>query len=434
MRPSTRTSLSVAACLLGLLCLLAVGAAGLQVGPDGWTNTTQPQAAGDLELPERVVLPGDRTSGSTTVGVDGTAALDRSGTRLDGAYNRYLLEARLDAAETDAAEQSVLNGTVASMNRSLADLADREQSARRAFRSGEITADAYLAEQRAIHEQANQLEQLADRIDPLNARRSGLVDQYAASNVSSHLGTLWGDIIAHRGPVRSDLSEIVAGNQDPRRIQVTASPNGTVLTTISDGAYHREAYRSDLLVSGSERGIGPAELGELVTEELYSHFEANYDFSSVGQGISRQLYLVLSQGDYYENGVLRSYVDAVSESVFWEYQRMDLDDDLPVGPAITTADGDVNVSVRSTYPTGPAAVDVTTNGSALADVPVSVNGTTIGQTGDDGRIWVVLPHGSPTVSATVAGQPVDVPIEWEAEGAVPGGNQTSTGDQTGSGL
>ena len=416
MLPSTRRSLPLALCLVVVLLLAGSGAAGFQSAPqNGTADVVQPQAApGDLALPERVVLSGSETTGSAVVGPDVRASLDRSGSRLDGAYDRYLLQERLAQTANDTERSRILADTVRGMNGSIHRLHARERTARLEYLRGDLSTRAYLAELRAINDEAEALRRLADDIDPIDTQSEGYVDRYAASEASIELGTLRGDIIALRGPVRSQVGGAMTAERAPRRVYVTASENGTILSTIDGTTYHREAHRNDLLVGGSQRGISPTELADLTVEELYPVYRSHYDFGAVGQGISGQFYLILGEGALnYEHGALRSYVDAVSQTVFWEYQRMDLDSDLPLGTARTNASGDLSVSVRPTYATGPARVSVSDGAQAAANVTVSVNGTVVAETNAEGTAWVVVPTNGSTVSVTAGGDSATVPVRWE---------------------
>ncbi|AGN00319.1 hypothetical protein L593_01840 [Salinarchaeum sp. Harcht-Bsk1] len=395
--------------------MTGAGAVGLQsAGQNDTAQDVQPQPApGDLALPERVVLPGDLRSGTTVVDTNVRASVDRSGSRLDGAYDRYLLDAQLAQADNDTRRQQLLAETVSGMNRSIERLHAREKEVRRAYLRGGMSTQTFLAELRAIDEEARQLERLADDIDPIDPQSDGHADVYSASDASIELGTLRGDIIALRGPVRQQVGDAMTGSSSPQRLYAFASANGTVLSTIDGDTYHREAYRSDLLVGGSERGISPTEVADLTVEELYPVYRSNYDFGSVGQGVSGQFYLVLGEGALnYEHGALRSYVDAVSENVFWEYQRMALDETLPVGAASTNETGNLTVSVRPTYDTGPARVTVTEGGEPASNVTLAVEGTVVGETNADGTAWVVLPRNGSDVSVSTGDASASVSVTW----------------------
>jgi hypothetical protein len=426
MEPSTRFRFSVAVGVilvaLAVVVLASPGLASLDAtGSDSASTATQPEPAGDLALPERVVLQDETASGSTVAGPDAGTALDRSGSQLDGAYRRYLLEERLSSAESESEQRSILEAEVQYINESVTALAERERSARLAYVSGETGERAFIGELAEIDAEAAQLERLADEIAPVAQGESGLADEYGATRLTAHVEALRGGILSRQGPVRTDIGTIGAGEQSAERYYVSASANGSVLSTVVDGTYHRESQRNDLLVPGDERGISLNEAYELARSELYPRYISNTDFSGFSTIASGQVYQVLGEDQLdYEHG-FQSYVDAVSGDVFWEYHRIQLDENVPTATPVTGESGDVRVAVHPTYETGPARVVVTSDGAPVADATVSVDGNVVAETDSNGRAWVVLPPDEPVVSASTADATLRVAIEWGFDGTAAGG-------------
>lgn len=426
MQPSTRFRFSAAVGVL-LVAALAVVLAGPGVasldaaGTDGAPTATQPEPAGDLPLPERVVLQDRAESGTTIAGPDAGTALDRGGSQLDGAYRRYLLEERLSSAESEAEQRSILEAEVQQINESVAALAERERSARLSYVAGEMGERAFLGHLAEIDAKAAQLEQLADAIAPVEQGESGLADEYGASGLTAEVEAHRGGILIRQGPVRQDIGAIGSGEQDVERYYVSVSPNGSVISTVADGTYHREAQRNDLLVPGEERGVSLNEAYELAREELYPRYISNTDFSGFSTVASGQVYQVLGEDQLdYEHG-FRSYVDAVSEDVFWEYQRIQLDEDVPTATPVTNESEEVRVAVHPTYETGPAQVVVTSDGAPASGATVSVDGNVVAETDSNGRAWIVLPPDDPVVTASTSDATVDVAIAWGFDGTATGG-------------
>lgn len=428
MLPSTGRSLSIAVCVATLLLLAGIGAAGPQgETPDGTVDFVQPQHTADVDLPERVGLSPPVTSGSAQVGPDAGAAIDRSGSRIDGAYQQYLLEERLDSADGGDERQTILNQSADDIETGVERLRERERSARQSYRDGEIDAGSYLATLRSIDDQASQLEERAFEITPPPTEDAeGLTDTYDVPGVASRIATLRGDVIALQGPVRSSLGDRMDGSTAPSRVYVSASENGTVLSLLADGTYQREAIRPGLVQSRSETGISLSDANELATNDLYPEAAEHYTFTRSNSISSGRIYLVTAIGQYDgSDGSLRSYIDAVSETTFWEYQQIDVGERAPLGPAVTNASGSTNVSVRATYPTGLAQVTVTNGTTPISNASVAVGGTVVAETDADGRAWVVLPSNASVVTTTAAGETIEVPIEWGPDGVMPGGNRTS---------
>lgn len=413
MSPSAKTSLSIALCLAALLLLASLGAAGLQPAIQQSSDAAQPQAAGDLALPERVVLSGADASGSAVVGIDAGAAVDSSGSQLEGAYERHLLEERIASADTDTERRAAINASVDDLERRAQDLREREGTARRAYRAGEIDAAAYLATLRSVNDRAAQLEQRANLIAPPPGPDSeGLADIHDASTARNRISQLRGEIVALQGPVRDGVSERVQDGAGPARFHVMATQNETVVAYLDDGTYYRQATRWDVLAQGDETGIGINTAWDMVREELYPQYQDHYSFSGVSVVSTNEIYRI--QGEQgYDHGSIEFYVDAVSENVFWEAQQMTLSSDLPRAQPITNASGNLSVAVRPTYDTGPASVQVTDDGTPVANETVMVDGEPVAETDENGLAWVVLPDDSPNVRVTAGGQSADVTVNWE---------------------
>lgn len=422
MQPSTRSRFSIAVGVILVVALAGPGVAGLEaVGSDDAAVATQPEPAGDLALPERVVLQERTVSGTAVAGPDAGTALDRGGSQLDGAYRRYLLEERLSEADSEAQQRSIVEAEVQYLNDSVTNLAERERSARLSYVAGEISERAFLGQLAQIDGEAAQLERLADSIAPVEQGESGLADEYGASALTAEVEALRGGILSRQGPVRSEIGEIGAADRDEARYYVSASPNGSVLSTVSDGTYHREAQRDDLLVPGTQRGISLNEAYERARTELYPRYISNTDFSGFSTIATGQVYQVLGEDQLDYGHGFRSYVDAVSEDVFWEYQRIQLDENVPTATPVTNSSGDVQVAVHPTYDTGPARVVVTSDGAPVSGATVSVDGNVVAETDADGRAWIVLPPEGPVVTASTADASVDVAIEWGFDGTATGG-------------
>lgn len=420
MQPSSRTLLSLGTCTVLLVLLAIAGAAGLQPAANDAADETQPRSVDNVDLPERVILPGPHTSGAERVGIDGGAALDRSGSRLSGAYDRYLLEERLSRADDTSERQSILNRSAAGIESSVDRLHERERSARLAYRNGEMDEEAYLSTLRSINDEATQLEERAFLIaPPAYVDEDGLADEHDAPAVANRISTLHGDIVSLRGPVRSSIGESTSGETSPQRFHVATSSNGTVVSVLSDGVYQREAIRTDLLASRAQTGISLSEANDLAETELYPTSLEQYTLNRRIQSLSpRRVYLLTAQGQFDANGnqgMLESYIDSVSQTVYWEYQRIDVGEGVPLASPVTNASGNVSVDVHPTYPTGPAQVTVTADGSAAPNLTVFVDGEPVAETGDDGLAWVVLPREDSTVAVTLDGETVEVPIAWPSQ-------------------
>lgn len=387
-------------------CAIAVAGLGPVSGAQTADTTTQPQPTEDLALPERVVLDGEATHGTATAGRDVAAAIDRGSARADGSYDRALLVEELERAESPDERREILAAWAERLDRSVHRLEARERTARREYASGDRSASELLRTLRAVNDRAEQLELVADTLEEE-------ADAVGAANVTSDVEALRGALVALQGPVRTHVSEAAAGESNATRVHVSATENGTVLATVDGREYHREAVRNDLLQARGSDGLPSGELFDLTTRELYPNHNEHYTFFSPGRTIVLfQLYGIEAYSPHYPHGELRSYVDGVSETVFWEYHRLDLDEDMPTASTHTRRVNDTTVVIERTYPSGPARVAVRHGDRPVDDAAVALDGTTLARTDEQGVAWIVLPEDAETLQVSYGAESAETDVSW----------------------
>lgn len=411
MSPSTTArSLFVASVVVGL-ALLAAAAGGVALGAvggapvaDASTAGAQPDASPELDLPERLELDGLANHDVATVGPDAGRAIERDAVAMDAAYRRYLLQERLDRAESDEERARALEEAIEASNETVRELRQREREALRQYANGELSGAQLVGVLSTVDARATEEIAVVEEIST-QATRLGIPGVGPRSNAFT------GQLMVRQGEVRQRASASITAERSSQRVYVATSGQGVVLSTVDGNTYHRESNRHDSHRPTVERGVETTEAWESLSD-LYPKFSELSGFTSLnGKGTSRQLYRASGE---FEHGSVWSYVDAYTVDVAREYQQIRLDDRLPRFNATNASAGSLQVGVERTYPSGPALVTVRDDGEPVSGAPVAVANETVATTDADGQAWVVLPYGTPRVETTVDGTRLATSVEWGA--------------------
>jgi hypothetical protein len=359
-----------------------------------------------------LALPDDRIEtvrfGTVTLDVGGSLAMDNA--RVHGRYaTTRLREAFAAADDDDAQRRAVVLQSTARLEGRIENLTARERDALEAYNAGDLSTRAYLRELAAIHVTADALLTTIDQLYTFNRAAGTPVEATRVARMKARLAPL-------TGPVRGRLAAAMEGDSDAVRVYVETSESGFVLSMIETGQYDtqytREAYFGDGLDNRwADKPLSIDEFEQRL-EELYPWVTANKDSSDSA---------LTSEPNYIRSGVyaiafnhphgtisnrdLTVYYDAGTQSVFYEIQRLDVDQ-VPTEQVANVTDENLRIRVRATYSDGPMVVNVTdaTTGEPV-DATVEVNGQTVGTTAR-GDVWTVAPRGEFTVTASSGGRNV----------------------------
>lgn len=311
------------------------------------------------------------------------------------------VEQRLDAADNRSARREILQNATDEAAEHVAELRARAASAGDAYRSGELAAAEYVRTVGTIHAEASSLSRMLGR-----TASGGSLYTHAISDSFSDIGTrvyqLRAQLATVQGPVRERVAEVVHGDRDQIRVHVTVG-NGVMLSTMDDGQYVRETVRPDNV----EETLG----GDFA--DASTVIQSKYPWLSNN---SRSPSIIETRGGYafyyranYGHGQITAYIDTTTEKVYVERHQQTLAQ-LPADVEGRDTANNVTLSTSRTYVGGPLLVRATDEAGEPLDTTVSLNGTSVGETGDDGRLWVLSPAGEYSVTTVHEGATLEVNV------------------------
>lgn len=313
-----------------------------------------------------------------------TDTLRASTANAEGTLQVYSMETRLERADSQDEREQILREGTESMAARIETLQTRETAARQRLMAGQSSPEEYFQVLGEVNREAAHLDRLLDRIREQESRTAaiqGQVDDLRAQN------------IRYRGPLKDRLGNAVSGAGESGRLFVAVSGQGVSLASMDNGVYTRETIRLDAQDDAS--GGLDLDAAQARITQLYPWGWPNrvaVSIRSIGADVFR---FQLDHG----HGSLDSLLDTSSENVYREVQTKTLSG-LPTDVGASASANNTTVRVSQTYPGGPVSVAVQNRTGAPLDAGVTLNQTSLGRTGEDGRIWAISPAGNYTVSAS----------------------------------
>ena len=375
---------------LGTVGAIAVGAT--QQGP---AMTVQPVENGSNYLGPNAADV-DR-SGQATASLDVAATVGANAGSVRSTFSRVSVRKRYEAAATPSDRRRVVGTGVDRLARRVAALERREVRAIDRYAAGERGETDLLRTLASVDAEA------AARAETARWLESRAVDLEMATE-SRRLSTLRIRLLALRGPVRTDVAAGLDGSK-PTRVHVETADGGLVLATVERNAageyvYAREAYSP--AIRNRRGGNRYEDFGEVFNRlaERYPWVNARSprvdDSVRIGRaGEGAPLY---SMEFNYDRGWLTPYLDGGTGRVVKEDKRRELTDRPIDRSDATSDDGTLAVTVRTTYASGPVAVNATDPATGRpVNATVLVDGERVGPT-RRGTRWTVEPRGAVNVT------------------------------------
>ncbi|WP_254765894.1 DUF7096 domain-containing protein [Salinilacihabitans rarus] len=351
----------------------------------------------------RLVLDGDVRSEYAEPGLDLGSSLSAADDELRVDHERFVVDHEFGALSTAEREERLESG-LERVDERITELEERERRAVERHVNGEISDAVLLQILVRNHNEARELsavvEELADRANAV----SGYSNREEVREKNHRLAQ-------YRTPIRARIDSATRGDASTDAVVlVETEANGYRLATVVGSTYLSETHRFDNRnESKPDQFSGLMEASDY-TEDVYPWAYETGSGSSFAALFSYEMYRVqISHGQ----GTLDAHIDGGTRSVTDEVQELTVSQ-IPSTPVDRTwSDGGLELALNETPANGPVEVTVTDSvtGSPV-DATVAVNGTVVGETGDDGTRWIVPPTGEyeltaetndGSVNATVAG-------------------------------
>ncbi len=347
----------------------------------------------------RLELPGetrtDTIDYSTPLGTELATADDE----LRSEYDRYtILDHEFDEASSDEQISMIREAREYVQNRTN-ELEDRSHTAATAHADGEISSEQFIQTLVRNHNEANSL---ADTIDEIDDKEGQILGYSIDLTEDEHR------LDMQQGSVRA-LADATDQDNTEQTIEIETSENGYQLETIVDDTYVVETTRSD-----NRDRDGWDEFDETIdafhhTEDLYpwAAEDGETSFRDRNEDPANFYHAEIS----HSQGVLSSFLGSNSGEIYHEVQELSLDS-LPVSETTTETDDGLVLTHNETPSNGPIEIIVNDSESddPVESATVSIDGIEVGETDDEGTIWLLPPDEEYTVQAETTDGEVELTI------------------------
>jgi hypothetical protein len=391
------------AALLAVFVVLSLPATAVAAGtPDGGTDrgfeATLQQDSPSGTTPtdvdnttNRLQLDGDVRSEYAEYSPDLGLALASADDELRIDHEQYAaVDAEFDEA-TDGERAELIQNAYDRLTNRAAELEQREREAVRAHAAGERSTAELL---RTLLRNHNEAILLSERLGDLE-ERTDRVPGYSLS--SEQLRADRTTFEFHNSPVRASLERVAESSADGDHLDVvvSTSQDGYALSIMEDSRYIVETTRFSNRDESAPDQFQEFEALEHTTR-LYPWADEHGSLHFQDNSPTNLYWIDL----FHDQGRLEIYLDGGTGNVHREVQELDAPL-LPVtGTAVQSGDG-LEMTINETPANGPIEVAVTDpETGAPESATVTVDGVEVGETGDDGKLWVVPPLGEYELAAT----------------------------------
>ncbi|WP_455448931.1 DUF7096 domain-containing protein [Natrinema thermotolerans] len=382
---------------LALLLLLSLPAmTALAASPVGTNEASDPvlrQVSTSQTTPtevdgttNRLQIAGDVRSETTAYRSDFGTMLANADDELRIDHEQYtVVDDGFDDATTEERERLIRTAYERLMERA-DQLEQREREAVREHAAGERSTAELL---QTLLRNYNEAEQLSNSLTELEARAAE-VTGYSLPASRADVKTF----NAHRTPVRDQLEQRSERPSDNYHdVVISTSQTGYSLSVMDGSRYLVETTRFD--------NRDKTASAQFENREAFDHTMKLYPWAGEH---GKPYYQDNSPDHYWTEFVLGQdrleiYLDSGTGSVYREIQELSVSS-LPRETAGTWTNDGLSIAVNETPANGPIEVTVTETGTDdPAPATISINGDVVGETGEDGTLWIVPPAGDYEVTA-----------------------------------
>jgi hypothetical protein len=321
-----------------------------------------------------------------------------------GQYRTALVEAAtieaFESARNSTERTRVLEQAVAAVESQTDAIQDRQRGAVAAYNRGRITTTAFVQRLAVVDAESRRLVQFVETLDTTASRTPG----YSMPNsLRTRLQSLRAEPIVYQGSVRTSVGQSLTGKSDEFSTYVETTDDGVVLAQLAGNRYIRESF-----ITSQFQQPGPDQFSrsdQPAISAAYERARTLYPWtfnntitnpSATGYG-STSVYQISVD---HTQGRLVSYIDGTTTNVFREVQVKRLSR-IPMDITATSSATNLTVEAGLTHQGGPVRLNVTDpETDDPVDARIRLDGQFVGETGRDGRLWAIQPHGPVTVNAT----------------------------------
>lgn len=349
----------------------------------------------------RLGLEGEVRSEYAEPGPDLGSALTAADDELRVDHDRFVADREFEAAPTSEREER-LESTLERIDERIAELETRERRAIERHANGEISDAVLLQTLVRNHNEAKELsaslEGLTDRANAV----SGYTNRDETREMNHKLAR-------YQSPIRAELDAVSQGSANPSGalVLVETEADGYRLATILGSSYVAETHRFDNRNETTSDQFTSITQALDYAEELYPWAYETASGSNFAGMASYGMYRVQVP---HEQGNLDAHFDGGTRSVTDEVQELSVGD-LPKSSTGNWSDDGLELALNETPANGPVEVTVTDSrtGSPV-EATVAVDDAVVGETGDDGTLWIVPPTGEYELTAETDGGSVNATV------------------------
>lgn len=337
--------------------------------------------------PNRLILRGDEKTAYTTPTLDFGLAVSSHDESINTDYQTYAFGNSLGEIEDDENRTEAVVAELERIEERIEKLRAREQEIVAANAAGDVSEEEVL---RTLARNYYEAQVLQRALNDLDEQSAGIVD------ISDSVDALAAELEVYRGPIRADIERSLRGvdesddtaESNPTILLESAS-DGLTLSMLDGDTYVRETTRYDNRARDRSDQIRTMDNARSTAQELYPWaFETTSGTYTIKHEATK-LYQV--QALSHDQGRLTVYFDGGSNAVYHERQTLDIDS-IPIETTDSMSSENVTATLERTPDTAPARITVTESESETpVNATVAVDGTVVGETGEDGTLWFIPP-------------------------------------------
>jgi len=358
-------------------------------------QTTQPDDSVFVSPPQEAVARERHTTG----GFDLAASAAADAQALRGRYREAVFVERFESAR----EPEAVLETFATALADRLDALDRHHARLlERYSSGEYSTARLLRELARTTAAADAEASLAETVESTAAGATAdLPAEFERIGVTARR-----EISALESPVTDALA---GGELEPDAgIYAQATSDALVLATAGESHVRQATLRGERDPDGEnqfEQQSESANINALDRAELLYADAVGFDIGFPIGGATDVYRLFNGDSGF---GNFSAYLDGATTNVFHEVHFVD-SSEMPVSDTVTAVEG-VELTVRTSEPTGPMLVSVTEGDQPVAGARIEVGPWSVGATDSTGQRWVTQPLGTFEVNATVGGETVTAQV------------------------